>query len=373
MKKIVSFLAIFFVFFIGSYVQAAVFPHYPKVTKQQVTAVKQVNVLPYTKIEANDYANLIGQSTATLVEQFGKPQTITPISGKRFLYDFGADYDTFLKVYVEDNRVVEIFSLGDKLKQEPFKLGMSMKDLTQITPLQATFRFDYLEEAVSFELTEKELDACPLVAFDNDTFAIFYFDEVNKKLLAINYLSQETLLEEMPYQLNEGQIPLIDRTAAPDKKVANQLKTDLYRQTLDVLRQKNDLPTLSNLHANNANLLQVTQNLEQNFSKYFTDQEIHDFKASQVIGQLQFQLGSKRATEILQKVGVQDVDEAMMRVPKIDPLGSAVTDFTTGSLAKSFHDEENKILSVAFDDNLMVVLITTNKIDTQTSSQEGTK
>ena len=371
-KKIICFVVIFAAIFVGTYLQAAAFPNYPKkVASTTPAVVKTVNVLPYTKVAGNTYSELIGKTTATLEAQLGKAEKITAITAKRSVYDYGADYSTFLKVYVEEGRVVEIFCLGEQLDQAPFKFEMTLSKLSQLTPLQANFQLNYMDESISFELSEDELDLCPLIAFDNDTFGIFYFDGTTKKLLGINYLSTETLLEQMPYQLNEGQIPLLDTSEAPDKAAANALRSDLYRETIDVLRQKNELATFGNLQMNNTSLLQATQNISQNYAKFFTKQEAHDFQASQVIDQVNFKLTKKRASAVLKDLGIEDLTNALMRVPKIDVIASAVTDFTSGSLAKAYHAPENQILSIAFDDNLMVVLITSEKISPQTSSQEG--
>lgn len=49
-----------------------------------------------------------------------------------------------------------------------------MQDLTKITTIYTNFTFEYHDTEVGIELMEEDMNYRPLIAFDNDTFAILF-------------------------------------------------------------------------------------------------------------------------------------------------------------------------------------------------------
>ncbi|MGY6462763.1 CAP-associated domain-containing protein, partial [Corynebacterium sp. UMB8791] len=78
--------------------------------------------------------------------------------------------------------------------------------------IYSNFAFNFHHEAYDVELMEEDMNYRPLVAFDNGSFAVLFFNQRTGGLMAVNYVNKETLLTEMPYQLNEGSPLPVDIT-----------------------------------------------------------------------------------------------------------------------------------------------------------------
>lgn len=371
MKKVLSFVALFVLAILVAYGQAAFFPYLPEAKKEVTPAVQQVNTLPYETIDDNDYSGLVGKSSQQLQKKLGTPQATYNFTATAQVFTYGTGVKDYLQVYLDHDIVTALYVLGTKFQQGPFADNMTIEELSKAVPLTANFRLDFLEEPVSFELSEEELNYRPLVAFKSGAFGIGYLDQESGKLVGVAYLAPAILLEDLPYTLTEGQLPYEEKEAPLDVARNNQEKALLYRQMVTVLREKLALAPFKEEAANNSALLSATQNLAQNYRNYFDDEEAHDFQASQVISQLSFELTDKRAASILQELGLPEARGAFIRVPAADPLERGLKDFTTGSLQKLYHAEEETIFSVAFQYNVMVVLMTEDKISTTNTSQEG--
>lgn len=83
---------------------------------------------------------------------------------------------------------------------------MDLTDLTSVTTLFSNFDLDYDGQPVSLELSEEDMNYRPLIAFDNDTFAILFFGQNNYQLYGVAYVNKEMLLQVMPYQWNSEPI-----------------------------------------------------------------------------------------------------------------------------------------------------------------------
>ncbi|MFZ4460868.1 CAP-associated domain-containing protein, partial [Enterococcus gallinarum] len=63
------------------------------------------------------------------------------------------------------------------------------------------FTFEYHDTEVGIELMEEDMNYRPLIAFDNDTFAILFFDQTTNGLFSVVYLDKDSLLKLLPYQV----------------------------------------------------------------------------------------------------------------------------------------------------------------------------
>ncbi|NSS18003.1 hypothetical protein HRG19_16800, partial [Enterococcus faecalis] len=83
---------------------------------------------------------------------------------------------------------------------------------SDLMTIYSNFAFNFHHEAYDVELMEEDMNYRPLVAFDNGSFAVLFFNQRTGGLMAVNYVNKETLLTEMPYQLNEGSPLPVDIT-----------------------------------------------------------------------------------------------------------------------------------------------------------------
>ncbi|WP_071131045.1 CAP-associated domain-containing protein [Enterococcus timonensis] len=368
MKKIGQFFVIFLLVIIFVYGYAALFPSSKNIVKSPIISENTVNAMPYTKIPVNQYAELIGASEKKLTDELGAAEKVTVVSEERTVYSYGTGYNDFFQVTVENNIVTEMYSLGQKNENEPFYFKMDTAQLSELTPLAATFRLEFLPDPVEFELTEEDLNYRPLVAFDNDSFAIFYFDATSGELLAIRYLSAEKLVEILPYQLNEGTKFQRAETLRMTENEQDLWKSNLYRNALDILRQREELSTLGNLFDNEIIVRNMTQQLVQNKEAFLTAEEVHDFNASQVLSDVPLVISGKRFEEISQSFGLGEINNGQLQVPVKDPLQTAIEDFIFGKMSESYHQADAGILSVAFQEEVMVTLLTETKLVDTTST-----
>ena len=95
-----------------------------------------------------------------------------------------------------------------------------MTDLTELTMIYPNFTLSQNDRSVSFELMEQDMNYRPLVAFDNGTFAVLFFDQKTSELAAVTYLDQTTLLKLSPYQLTEGELPLFQESQTVNQETA---------------------------------------------------------------------------------------------------------------------------------------------------------
>ena len=80
----------------------------------------------------------------------------------------------------------------------------------------------------------------PLIAFDNQSFAVLFFTHGKDVLSGITYLSKEYLLTVMPYQMINGQGLSILAEQQEEEAVTGKQKT--LTRMINLLRIKEDLP-----------------------------------------------------------------------------------------------------------------------------------
>lgn len=204
MKRVIGFISIFLCVLIGYYVQPILFPPAtPTVNKIPEQPMRR-HSLKYEQIPATGFAPFIGQSIAQFEQTFGPAEKSEP-SGFFFETRFYVLPSGRIEVNTEEGTIVGINVAAKKeALVTPFQFGMTNEQLFEQTNLSANFGVTYDEEPVEIELSEDDMRTRPLIAFNNQSFAILFFDAQTKKLAAITYLDLEMLLRLMPYQINSG-------------------------------------------------------------------------------------------------------------------------------------------------------------------------
>lgn len=99
-----------------------------------------------------------------------------------------------------------------------------MQDLTKITTIYTNFTFEYHDTEVGIELMEEDMNYRPLIAFDNDTFAILFFDQTTNGLFSVVYLDKDSLLKLLPYQVFGEGLPHYQADKSADWESINRVK-----------------------------------------------------------------------------------------------------------------------------------------------------
>lgn len=222
MKRTVWFLTIFVLVLAVLYMEPVFFPpaSQSSVTENNQKPREKISSLSYDEIPAAGLSAFINKSEDSIKESLGEPVS-TQNTGLGYMTNIYEDKvrELFIEANVKDNIVQSIKVAGKSTdKIAPFHFGMSLTELTDITTLFPNFSFDYNDAKVDIELSEEDMNYRPLIAFDNDTFAILFFGQENNELYAVDYVNEDALLRLMPYQLNSDETFAYTLEDLPDEK-----------------------------------------------------------------------------------------------------------------------------------------------------------
>ncbi|MBF8807915.1 MAG: hypothetical protein IC227_05640 [Enterococcus lacertideformus] len=245
MKRLGLFGAILLSVIIAFYMQPVLFPPELEAKKSPEQQIQnQMTAWKYQKLQATGFSAYVGKSVAQLEQQYGKPYDYLT-SGFGFETRYYKDQINHLSIEanIENEQVSTIKVLSaDKEATVPFKLGMTMQDLTEITTIYTNFNFKYHENEIGIELMEEDMHYRPLIAFDNETFAILFFDQSSNDLFSIVYLNKDSLLKLLPYQVFGEGLPQYKIEEQIYWAKVNRAKEVHSFQLLNQLRQLDELP-----------------------------------------------------------------------------------------------------------------------------------
>jgi hypothetical protein len=361
MKRIGLFSVILLGTIAAFYMQPVFFP--PKVEEKQPAEQqfeeKQRTAWKYQEMKATGFSTYINHPIDDLEKVFGKAADKAD-SGfgfeTRYYHDVSGEY---FEVNVEGDKVTAVkFLKGSNQMIEPFSFGMSMQDLTAYTTIYTNFTFDYHGEEVGLELMEEDMNYRPLVAFDNDTFAILFFDQTSGELFAAVYLNKESLLKLLPYQVFGRNLPVYKFDSSADWSVINQKKTEKSITLLNFLRRRDQLPT----YETSVELQQSASSILSNFltspEETLSDDRMADWeKASQSISTArEFNLTNNEMHVLLENNDAADA-EGLFSHPIIDPGFSFLFWYSDPFNHDRFMADNQDSLSIAFSKENVLVLM----------------
>ena len=200
MKRLGLFWLILLLVIAAFYMEPVLFP--PKLevkenSDQQIS--NQMTTWKYQELKATGFSTYIGKPIEQLEKDFGQSydRLTSGFGFETRYYENKASHLTF-EVNVQDSMVttVKVLQTGPA-DITPFYLGMTMQDLTKLTTIYTNFTFEYHDTEVGIELMEEDMNYRPLIAFDNDTFAILFFDQTTNGLFSVVYLDKDSLLTNM--------------------------------------------------------------------------------------------------------------------------------------------------------------------------------
>lgn len=241
MRRIGEFILVFLIVLAFFYMKPVV------LSQRSPNSVEELvvnEVKPQTKsnqqneLNATGLATIIGLSEKQLKEKMPNPKNewVVGIDKKWLVYgDKNTDY---YQVELTDDKVSSVFVLGTKVDVSPFSMDMTLGDISEITTIYPNFEFDYRDKKYEIELTEDDMNYRPLIAFDNGTFALLHFNYDTGKLLGVRYVSKSTLVEMIPYQLNEEvSLQPVELTDEQWNQF-NQANTEQMFTILNIMRER---------------------------------------------------------------------------------------------------------------------------------------
>ncbi|MBO0452729.1 CAP-associated domain-containing protein [Candidatus Enterococcus murrayae] len=358
MKRVIGFLSILFLVLIGYYLQPVLFP--PTQGKAPVTSTNQVvrhKALKHQTIKSEGFADYVTQPIEVFEQKFGRP---TKIEDSGFFFqtrDYALDQG-ILEVNVEAGKVSTIKVMAKKADIQPFKFSMTSKQLADQINLSADFALSYDEEPVQIELSENDMRFRPLIAFDNDTFAMLFFNGSNEKMIGAVYLDMENLLRLMPYQINSGN-PLANRVQESnlDWNILNQQKQERAINVINFyrgLRKLEKIPTTDSSMNDSKRLLKSFLTAPK---KVLDNERLEEWQTGQGahLSNLSFELSSTEFKDLAKNSKI-DYENGFFYSPMIDPLFNLFDWVSHEHLNEAIMATETE-LGVAIDQESVLVLL----------------
>ena len=188
----------------------------------------------------------IGKNVESFTENFGDPKRIDPTIYGEEQWIFGEHETDYVQLGVKNGVITDLFALGSDLNVAPFEIGMSITEVFQIASFYPTYSVESQDKQVTLELTESDLNYRPLIAFDNQTFAVLMMDRSTNQITAVRYLDASSLLRLGVYDdgsvVNDDYSIDIDET---NQKVISEANKKQVYEILNILRQRYELSVLN--------------------------------------------------------------------------------------------------------------------------------
>lgn len=371
MKRFLAFIGVFSVVLVLGYLQPVFFPAEKiKPSSTKTERVSTHKALPYEEIKATGYANYVGKEVAQFIEVFGEPDEKQTTGLNYALWIYGSRDSNYLEVNVQNNQVAAIKAFNDSNEISPFTIGMQLSDISEQMTIFSNFTFSYNEEAYSIELMEEDMNYRPLLAFDNGTFAILFFNHTNSSLTAVTYLTKEMLLTLMPYQLIEGEaLPILASNQAAG---FDSIKSNQAIRVINLLRMKEELSAYAQSAESQKNAQTLFTALAKDAKSVLSADRIEAWTNSQeqATAQQTFTL-SNNEFQKLAKMNQMDkkATTGMFTEPIYDPTITILSWFSDSLYSSRFAHTEGEEIGVAFSKESMLVLIQEREIS-QTEDSE---
>lgn len=373
MKRFWAFIAVFLTVLTIGYLEPVFFPaDKPKEIVQNGGQVASHTALPYEEIKTSGYAAYIGKKTADFTSVFGEPKEKIQTDMNYELWLFGDSDKDYTEVNVREDQILSIKAFGQPKQTSPFHIGMQLSDLSALMTIYSNFSFKFQNEAYNIELTEEDMNYRPLIAFDNGSFGVLFFNQDNGGLAGIAYMDRETLVTEMPYQLNEGTLLPIERSSQSKGfdgvrsnqaiRVINLLKTSEEQSAfrVDTTSQKEAQLLYDSFEKNNQTILSSER-------RAILLQAREDRTALN-----SFTLSNDEFGQLVKasKLALNE-PTGIYKEPVYDSSFTILSWFSDPLYHARFNHEQNEDIGVAFSQENMLVLIQSAKEKTQmTESSE---
>ncbi|MGG5340521.1 CAP-associated domain-containing protein [Enterococcus sp. AZ192] len=374
MRRFLAFLGVFLVVLTIGYLEPVFFP--AEKPKQVADDFGRQNVshtaLPYEELSASGYAEYVGKPISEFVAKFGEPLEKQPSGMPYELWTYGEKDADYLEVNVQNEKISMIKAFNDSKELVPFSIGMNLSDVSERMTIYSDFAFTYKETNYNIELMEEDMNYRPLIAFDNQSFAILFFNQGDSELAAVVYLDKESLLTLMPYQLIEGEaLPLI-----PENQLTgfDPIKSNQVIRTINLLRMKENLETYAISTESQKNAQKLFELLPKQQKNIFSAERLENwqFSKEQLSATETFVLSNDEYQKLL-RLGQMDKKNTtgMYTEPIYDPSFTVLSWFSDSLYHSRFAHEGNENIGVAFSKASMLVLIQeTEKEISQTEDSE---
>lgn len=361
MKRLGLFILILLTVIVAFYMQPILFPPVLEAKKsQEHQTQKQMTTWKYQELQATGFSTYVGKPIEELENHFGQPyDRLSSGFGFETRYYQGTQGQWSFEANIQDDKVEAVKVLkADNEMTAPFSLGMTMQNLTDITTIYPNFTFEYQDTEVGIELMEEDMNYRPLLAFNNQTFGILFFDQSTGELFSVVYLSKDSLLKLLPYQVFGESIPHYQLDDEADWEEINQAKEDKSFILLNSLRKLDNLP-LYRRHLNFSDQTKlILDEYLRNPEEFLSEERLVEWKRT---------LGSAKTTtkftlskdELIQLTGKSKIQHTngVFTNPVIDPTFTFLFLYSDPYYHDRFLLDSPDQLGIAFSKENMIVLM----------------
>ena len=361
MKRLGLFWLILLLVIAAFYMEPVLFP--PKLevkenSDQQIS--NQMTTWKYQELKATGFSTYIGKPIEQLEKDFGQSydRLTSGFGFETRYYENKASHLTF-EVNVQDSMVttVKVLQTGPA-DITPFYLGMTMQDLTKLTTIYTNFTFEYHDTEVGIELMEEDMNYRPLIAFDNDTFAILFFDQTTNGLFSVVYLDKDSLLKLLPYQVFGEGLPHYEADKSADWESINRGKERKSTTLLNMLRREDELPIYNQPLAFQSHSRLLLHDFLTKPEEILSDERMADWQKSLGSAQttVKFSLTNDELEKLISKQKLENTSGLFIH-PAIDATFSFLYWYSDPYNHDRFMDPGTDSVGIAFSKENMLVLL----------------
>lgn len=353
-----SFMIIFISILFVVYLQPIFYPIKTKIISQSNTIKPQPSRLQQnTKNIATDiYAQMIGQDIETVCEKL--PNEIQKVdTGYGYTeYLFANQHHHFDILANQNGKIQELTVFGNKGKVgNDFYLGMDLENLISQVVISSALSIKIQDKEYQYDLSEEDMNYHPYISYNNQVYAICYFHPINGTLFAIRYLDADYLLKVSPYQLIKGQYESYEG----ERRIVNwdslSVQKSNYLMTLLSLFDEKKYLFVETESASVAN--EALAQFEQNPEKVLSTARILQLKEMRTQRTEPFFTFTADEMKLLMDTIQFGNARGVFLAPSIDCMDIALQLQTNPILHNKFTNNQEKVLSVAFHKQDMLVLI----------------
>lgn len=193
-----------------------------------------------------DLHEWIGRDNEEVHSYYGEPDRIdeTPFGYEWHVY---SSEGLSKQIGIDDGEVVTVYTNSQDVALDEIEIGEDYESIHSLYHFdQEQIVREGLQEALTFELTEEDIQSRPLVKIDDNLWVQLYFDTFNQELSSVRYMEEETLIIHRPYSVTyRGDLPM--REEWEDEEKLEEWQRGQENQILELtngIREKHGLASL---------------------------------------------------------------------------------------------------------------------------------
>ncbi|MFD2760563.1 CAP domain-containing protein [Lentibacillus juripiscarius] len=182
------------------------------------------SAMPY----AGDIFQWVGKEADALTEKFGKPKRkdLSTYGYEWWVYTDGKE--NYIQFGIDNNTVKTLYAAGSGLSLDPIQMGQNYDSVKEKLSFSKEVTYSKDFSSFSFQLSDEERAARPLVKVTDNIFMQLYFDTYTNKLTGVRVLTGDILLLHRPYKMKyRGDLP--EKPAATESE-QEQIDTGMEQQ-----------------------------------------------------------------------------------------------------------------------------------------------